>query len=186
MNDEIVGKFLENPIEGRMALSASLKNFIAFFFWYMYRQQFIFKPFHNLIIKKFEDIAFGRAEKKNLIINVPPRFGKSALCQMYCAWCYMLNPHSNCIYTSYSDDLTSAFSKDIRSIIESEAFQKLTGIKLNKAKSGADYWATTIGGGFRASSMGGSITGFGAGVSGDKFGGCLIIDDPNKASSVKS
>mgnify|MGYP003300529764 CR=1 FL=1 len=161
MNDEIVKQFLDNPVEGRLALSASLKNFIAFFFWYMYRQQFIFRPFHNLIIKKLEDIAFGRAEKKNLIINLPPRHGKSAICQMYCAWCYMLNPHSNCIYTSYSDDLTSSFSKDIRAIIESEAFKTLTGIKLNKAKSGADYWATTIGGGFRAASMGGSITGFG-------------------------
>lgn len=186
MNDEIVKQFLENPVEGRLALSASLKNFIAFFFWYMYRQQFIFRPFHNLIIKKLEDIAFGRAEKKNLIINVPPRFGKSAIMQMLCSWSYMLNPHSNCIYTSYSDDLTSSFSKDIRSIIESDAFKTLTGIKLNKAKSGADYWATTIGGGFRAASMGGSITGFGAGVSGNDFGGCMIIDDPNKASSVKS
>ena len=186
MNDDIVKQFLANPVEGRLALSASLKNFIAFFFWYMYRQQFIFRPFHNLIIRKLEDIAFGRAEKKNLIINMPPRFGKSAIMQMMCAWSYMLNPHSNCIYTSYSDDLTSAFSKDIRSIIESDAFKELTGIKLNKAKSGADYWATTIGGGFRAASMGGSITGFGAGVSGDDFGGCMIIDDPNKASSVKS
>lgn len=161
MNDTIVKKFLDNPVEGRLALSASLRNFIAFFFWYMYRQQFIFRPFHNLIIKKLEDIAFGRAEKKNLIINMPPRMGKSSVCQMYGAWSYMLNPHSNCIYTSYSDDLTSAFSKDIRSIVESEAFRTLTGIKLNKAKSGADYWATTVGGGFRAASMGGSITGFG-------------------------
>lgn len=110
----------------------------------------------------------------------------SAIMQLFCAWSYMLNPHSNCIYTSYSDDLTSSFSKDIRSIIESEAFKQLTGIKLNKAKSGADYWATTLGGGFRAASMGGSITGFGAGISGDDFGGCMIIDDPNKASSVKS
>jgi predicted phage terminase large subunit-like protein len=186
MNDEIVKQFLDNPVEGRLALSASLKNFIAFFFWYMYRQQFIFRPFHNLIIKKLEDIAFGRAEKKNLIINLPPRMGKSAVCQMFGGWCYMLNPHSNCIYTSYSDDLTSSFSKDIRSMVESDAFKTLTGIKLNKAKSGADYWATTIGGGFRAASMGGSITGFGAGVSGNDFGGCMIIDDPNKASSVKS
>ena len=76
MNDEIVKRFLDNPIEGRLALSASFKNFIAFFFWYMYRQKFIFKPFHNLIIKKLEDIAFGRADKKNLIINLPPRMGK--------------------------------------------------------------------------------------------------------------
>lgn len=186
MRDEIIDKFLNNPVEGRLALSASLRNFIAFFFWYMYRQQFIFKPFHNLIIKKLEDIVFGRAEKRNLVLNMPPRFGKSAICQMACAWSYMINPHSNCIYTSYSDDLTSAFSKDIRSIIESEAFKQLTGVKLNKAKSGADYWATTLGGGFRAASMGGAITGFGAGVSGDEFGGFLIIDDPNKASNVKS
>lgn len=186
MNDDIIKQFLDNPIEGRLALSASLKNFISFFFWYMYRQNFIFRPFHLKIIRKLEDIAFGRASKKNLIINMPPRFGKSAIMQLFCAWSYMLNPHSNCIYTSYSDDLTSSFSKDIRSIIESDAFKQLTGIKLNKAKSGADYWATTIGGGFRAASMGGSITGFGAGISGDEFGGCMIIDDPNKASSVKS
>lgn len=186
MNDDIVKQFLANPVEGRLALSASLKNFIAFFFWYMYRQQFIFRPFHNLIIRKFEDLAFGRATKRNLVLNMPPRFGKSAICQMACAWSYMINPHSNCIYTSYSDDLTSAFSKDIRAIIESDAFQQLTGVKLNKAKSGADYWATTLGGGFRAASMGGAITGFGAGVSGDEFGGFLIIDDPNKASNVKS
>jgi hypothetical protein len=31
MNDEIVKQFLDNPVEGRLALSASLKNFIAFF-----------------------------------------------------------------------------------------------------------------------------------------------------------
>ena len=186
MDDNVVSRVLDNPREGRLLLSASLRSFISFFFWYMYRQEFIFKPFHELIIRKIEDLVFGRGDKKNLILNMPPRFGKSAICQMACAWAYMINPHSNCIYTSYSDDLTSAFSKDIRSIIESEAFKKLTGIQLNKAKSGADYWATTVGGGFRAASMGGSITGFGAGVSGDEFGGFLVIDDPNKASSVKS
>lgn len=186
MDERVVERFLGSPNEGRLILSASLRNFISFFFWYMYRQEFIFKPFHDEIIRKLEDIAFGRAEKKNLIINLPPRMGKSSICQMFCAWSYMINPHSNCIYTSYSDDLTSAFSKDIRSIIESDAFRVLTGVQLNKAKSGADYWATTIGGGFRAASMGGSITGFGAGVSGDEFGGALVIDDPNKASSVKS
>ena len=76
MNDDIIKQFLENPIVGRLALSASLKNFISFFFWYMYRQQFIFRPFHLKIIRKLEDIAFGRASKKNLIINMPPRFGK--------------------------------------------------------------------------------------------------------------
>ena len=57
MDDRVVSKFLESPREGRLALSASLRNFISFFFWYMYRQEFIFKPFHEKIIRKIEDLV---------------------------------------------------------------------------------------------------------------------------------
>ena len=186
MNDDIVKAFLADPQNGRMVLSASFANFIRFFHWYMYRSQFIFKPFHVKIIRKLEDIAFGRASRKNLMINLPPRMGKSSIMKYFCAWSYILNPHSNNIYTSYSDDLANAFSKDIRAIIESDAFKTFTGVYLNKGKTGADYWETNLGGGFRAAPMGGAITGFGAGVSDSSFGGCILIDDPNKASSVKS
>lgn len=174
MRDDIVEEFLKNPTEGKLALSASLRNFIAFFFWYMYRQEFIFRPFHNLIIKKLEDIVFDRAKKKNLVINISPRFGKSTIMKYFCAWSYMLNPQSNCIYTSYSDDLVNSFSKDIRDVVTSKAFVELTGIQINKSKSGADYWATTKGGGFRAAPLGGSIIGFGFGWSGEGYGGCCF------------
>lgn len=174
MNDEIVKQFLDNPVEGRLALSASLKNFIAFFHWYMYHQNFEFRYFHNLIVKKLEDIVFERNEKKNLVINISPRFGKSTIMKYFCAWSYMLNPQSNCIYTSYSDDLVNSFSKDIRDIVTSKAFVEFTGIAINKSKSGADYWATTKGGGFRAAPLGGSIIGFGFGWSGEGYGGCCF------------
>lgn len=174
MNDEIVKQFLDNPVEGRLALSASLKNFIAFFHWYMYHQNFEFRYFHNLIVKKLEDIVFERNEKKNLVINISPRFGKSTIMKYFCAWSYMLNPQSNCIYTSYSDDLVNSFSKDIRDIVTSKAFVDFTGIAINKSKSGADYWATTKGGGFRAAPLGGSIIGFGFGWSGEGYGGCCF------------
>lgn len=110
----------------------------------------------------------------------------SSIMKYFCAWSYMLNSASNCIYTSYSDELATSFSKDIREIVTSEAFVKFTGIKLNKAKIGADYWATESGGGFRAAPLGGSLTGFGCGISGEEYGGCALIDDPLKASNVKS
>ena len=186
MNDDIVKQFLANPVEGRLALSASFRNFVAFFHWYMYHQNFKFMYFHNLIIKKLEDIVFDRAEKKNLVINISPRFGKSTIMKYFCAWSYMLNPQSNCIYTSYSDDLVNSFSKDIRDIVTSKAFVELTGIQLNKSKSGADYWATTRGGGFRAAPLGGSIIGFGFGWSEEGYGGCCLVDDPNRSTSAKS
>lgn len=98
----------------------------------------------------------------------------------------MINPASNCIYTSYSDDLANDFSKEIREIVESEAFRKFTGIEFKKDKKGADYWVTSAGGGFRAAPLGGSLVGYGFGVSGDEFGGFACVDDPNKPGLVKS
>ena len=161
MNEKIVEKFLDSPMSALHILGSSFEQFIRFFHWYIYHQEFIFKPFHMEIIHKLEDIAFGRNKKRNLMINLPPRFGKSSIMKYFCAWSYMLNSSSNCIYTSYSDELATSFSKDIREIVTSEAFVKFTGIKLNKAKIGADYWATEQGGGFRAAPLGGSLTGFG-------------------------
>lgn len=186
INEEVVKKFMENPVLAHQILGSSLEQFIRFFHWYMYHNEFIFKPFHVLIIQKLEDIVFGRNKKRNLLINIAPRFGKSSIMKYFCAWSYLINPQSNCIYTSYSDDLVSNFSKDIREIVESSAFKAFSGIKLNKAKTGADYWATEQGGGFRAAPLGGSLTGFGYGISGDNYGGCCLVDDPLKASNVKS
>lgn len=186
MNDEIIKEFMSNREAARYILGASLEKFIKFFHWYMYHQEFVIKDFHREIIRKLEDIAFGKADKRNLVINIPPRFGKSSIMKYACGWSYLLNPHSNCIYTSYSDDLANSFSKDIRAIVTSDPFRALSGIELDKAKTGADYWGTTAGGGFRAAPMGGSITGYGAGVAGEEFGGWLLIDDALKASNVKS
>ncbi len=184
--ERIIEAIENDPVNSRVLLSASFSNFIKVFHWYLYKNEFIFKDFHKLIIRKLEDIAFGRNVKRNLVINIPPRFGKSSIMKYFCAWSYMLNPHSNNIYTSYSDDLVNTFSKDIRGIVESKLFNKLTGVSLNKGRTGADYWETTLGGGFRAAPLGGSITGFGFGVTGDEFGGCCLIDDALKASNVKS
>lgn len=186
MDNKTIEAVLADPVNGRLALSASLGNFIKFFHWYLYHQEFVMKDFHLLVIRKIEDIAFGRASKRNLAITIAPRLGKSSICKYACAWSYMLNPASNCIYTSYSDDLASDFSKEIREIVESEAFRRLTGLGFKKGKTGADYWVTTGGGGFRAAPLAGGLTGYGFGVSGDEFGGFGIIDDPQKPSLVKS
>ena len=186
MNQDIVDIFMKNPQHSHTILGSSLEQFITFFHWYLYHQDFMFLPFHRMIINKLEDIAFGRNKKRNLLINIPPRFGKSSIMKYMCAWSFMINPQSNCVYTSYSDDLVSNFSKDIRGIIESPAFKAFTNVKLDRAKTGADYWATEQGGGFRAAPLGGSLTGFGFGVSGEEFGGVCLIDDPLKASNVKS
>jgi len=97
MNQDIVDVFMANPQNAHQILGSSLEQFITFFHWYIYHQEFIFMPFHRQIIHKLEDIAFGRSKKRNLLINIMPRAGKSAMMKYMCAWCFMINPQSNCI-----------------------------------------------------------------------------------------
>lgn len=186
MNAEIEKAMMAEPDAARMVLGSSFKNFIRFFHWHIYHQEFVIKWFHEEIIRKIEDIVFGRAKKRNLVITIPPRFGKSQIAKYACAWGFMVNPRSNMIYTSYSDDLAGDFSKDIREIVESEAFRAFTGLTFKKGKTGADYWVTSEGGGFRAAPLAGGLTGYGFGVTGDEFGGFGLVDDPQKPSLVKS
>ena len=170
----------------RVLLRGSLKHFIEIFHFHLCGKQFVFKPFHLLIIKELEDIVFGRAEKKNLIINLIPRYGKSIIAQYLTAWSYTINSTSNSIYTSYSDSLVLSFSDRIRSVIESDLYNKLFKLTFSKTEDSKRKWTLEQGGGLYAAAQGGAITGMGAGVSEDEFGGMLIVDDAIKPEDAKS
>jgi hypothetical protein len=57
VNEKIVEKFLDSPGSALHILGSSFEQFIRFFHWYIYHQEFIFKPFHVEIIQKLEDIV---------------------------------------------------------------------------------------------------------------------------------
>lgn len=186
VTEKTIEALLQHPEEGATLLRASLKKFIKVFFYYVYRKQFTFKPFHDELVGKLEDIVFGRAEKKNLYIGISPRFGKSVISQLFVAWCYTMNKDCNFIMVSYGDKLVLKFSGQSKSIISSELYQKLFEIKCQQDTTAKDLWKIDGGGEFRATSMRGVITGFGAGTKQDIFGGALIIDDYLKADNFKS
>lgn len=175
--------------EGRFTLATLLRSdftlFIKIFFKQITNQDFTFKDFHLRIIKTLESIVFDTSKKKNLIINMPPRHGKSIICQYFIAWGYILNPQSNYIYTSYSDNLVLKFSSEIKKIIYSDLYQKIFNLSIAKDNNAKRGWATEQGGTFYASSQGGTITGFGSGVKQPGWGGCTIIDDPLKPNDAK-
>lgn len=186
VTEKTIEALLQRPEDSATLLRASLRRFIKVFFYYIYRKQFIFKPFHEELIGKLEDIAFGRATKKNLYIGISPRFGKSVISQFFVAWSYTLNKDSNFIMVSYGDKLVLKFSGQSKAIIESELYNKLFGLRCQQDTTAKDLWKIENGGEFRATSMRGVITGFGAGVKDDVYGGALIIDDYLKADNFKS
>ena len=185
MNDVKLKLVEENPSEAAELLRVDFSLFISVFHWYLWKEQFTFKPFHKEIVRKLEGLVFGKS--KNLIINITPRFGKSAILKYFVAWTYAINKNCNNIYTSYSDDLVRQFSGEIRDLINSNLYRKLFYLHIKEDTQNKGLWQISNGGGVRACSMGGSITGFGAGSNiPNKYGGCILVDDPLKADDAHS
>jgi predicted phage terminase large subunit-like protein len=186
MNDEIIEQLTRKPEQSAYLLRSSLKLFIQVFHYYMHRKQFVFKPFHLKIIEKLEKIIQGENEKPNLYIGIAPRYGKSQIVVYFIAFGYALNPYCNFIHTSYGSDLVGRFSGEIKNIVQSDLFGMLFNIHISDTTSAKDLWKIENGGEFRATSLGGVITGFGAGVAESGWGGALMIDDFMKAGDYRS
>jgi predicted phage terminase large subunit-like protein len=127
-------------------------------------------------------------ETKRLIINIPPRYGKTELAvKNFIAYGLAINPASKFIHLSYSDDLALDNSSQTKEYIESDSFQSLWQMQLKKDAQGKKKWFNAEGGGVYATASGGAITGFGAGITDSKmFSGAIIIDDPLKPDDAHS
>ena len=157
---------------------------LLFFTRYIFKEntgkKFQVAKFHKTLADTLHKVHKG--EIKRLIINIPPRYGKTELAvKMYIAWSLAKNPAAKFIHLSYSDSLALDNSSMTKEYINSDAFGRLWDIKLKKDSQSQKKWYTTEGGGVYATSSGGAITGFGAGS-----GGAIIIDDPLKPDDALS
>lgn len=124
---------------------------------------------------------------KRLIINVPPRYGKTALLIHFVSWAMAHFPDSNFLYVSYSHSLAKKQTQNIRDIINSPFYRKIVGITISDNSSAKDDFELDQGGSVYAAGAGGTITGRGAGVMGcNRFGGAVVIDDIHKPDEVTS
>jgi hypothetical protein len=122
-----------------------------------------------------------------LIINLPPRYGKTEMVIHFIAWAMAHYPDSNFIYVSYSHTLAKKQTQTIRQIMSMPMYHYYFGIKISVETSAKDNFETNFGGSVYAAGAGGSITGRGAGIKGaQRFGGAIIIDDIHKPSEVTS
>lgn len=105
-----------------------------------------------------------------IIINIPPRHGKSELISHWLPnWYLDWWPHKNVILTSYGEKLAADYCRKVRDEFKNNP---LTWTEIGN-KDSANDWRTTAGGGMRAAGVGGPIIGFG--------GHLFLIDDPHKS-----
>ncbi len=129
-----------------------------------------------------------RGETKRLIINVPPRYGKTELIIQFVAWCYAHYADCNFLYVSYALILAKKQTQTIKQIMEMPHFRKLFGVQLSQDTTAKDNFETTKRGSVYAAGAAGTLTGRGAGIKGinNRFGGAIVIDDIHKPVEATS
>lgn len=171
-------------------LKVMCENDLLFFMRYIYKsihnKKFSIAPHFEKMAETLMKVING--EITRLIINIPPRYGKTELAvKGFIAYGLAINPRSKFIHLSYSDTLALDNSSQTKEYVENEAYQRFWQMSLKKDAQGKQKWFNDLGGGVYATSSGGAITGFGAGVADSSlFSGAIIIDDPLKPDDAFS
>jgi len=194
---------------GQVLLKRGFRVWFKYMFFVVEGIRFIEEGLHTDLFNQFDRIY--DLEDTRVNINIPPRAGKTTMAKYFLAYCWARYPKANFIYTSFSQDLLGDISRSFADILEHPIFKAmydLTAQIEDIEESPVDsFWAkylenvegkkiakyssrkvvSPLGGVILFSSIGSSITGFGAGVRGaEGFTGALIIDDGNKPADINS
>lgn len=193
---------------GYVLLKKGFRDWFLYMFKVINGSAFIIEPLHEELFKQFERIY--NKEEIRVNINVCPRSAKTTMSKYFLVYGLTINPKSNFIYTSYSQDLLGQIAKEVGGIMNHPAYLAMypsnRSIESVEELSGVDdFWreyfreqngketftskkiTTRQGGVVLFASIGSAITGFGVSVrTAQSFAGCLIIDDANKSSDIMS
>lgn len=142
------------------------------------------KALHKGVCDLLERAVLGQLHKSFIVVNIPPRVGKTKMMEALACWQLAYFPESQIIYTSYSNDLAKASVKYIQETIKSPWYRELFKTELGLIQQ-ADNFTTTAGGAVYGDGTDGSLTGRGAGLK-RAAGGFIVIDDPAKPTEALS
>ena len=139
----------------------------------------------RIFLKQFcKDLQdFYESDDEVLIVNMPPRHGKSRTIGCFVEWVLGSNPHEKIMMGSYNETLSTTFSKGVRNTIMEEKADEgkivysdiFPGVKIKKGDGAMNMWSLENGyNNYLATSPTGTATGFGASL--------LIIDDLIKSA----
>lgn len=113
----------------------------------------------------------GTLGAKILVVEMPPRHGKSQLCSVWTpTWFLHRDPKAEVILASYEETFATKWGRKVRRLVLQ--LGEVLGLRLDRSTTAAGEWAVLEGGGMTCRGAGGAIVGRGA----DLF----IIDDPHK------
>jgi len=117
------------------------------------------------VLEVYEAIAEG--EELRVLLEAPPRHGKTDLTLAALAWLLTLDPSKTHAFTTYADALARSKSRKARRLARE------AGVAISDESASVNEWRTTEDGGMLATGVGGPLTGHGV-------TGVGVIDDPFK------
>lgn len=169
----------DEQLEQKEFCEQSLYNFCSVAWKHIEGREFV-NGWHVRAITEHLEALYS-LEIRNLIINVPPRCGKSIIAGVCLpAYLWTKEPSLRFLYSSYAQVLASKDSVSCRRLITSDWYQTLWGDRFTLMKDVNNKLRfDNSKNGYRiASSVGGSNTGLG--------GDFVISDDPNNVKDVES
>ena len=150
-----------------------------FFFYCQLKAPDFYREDRQHLVTLCEELqSFYEGEDRVLIINMPPRHGKSRTAGLFVEWALGQNPKEKIMTGSYNETLSTMFSKSVRNnISEEKADEGITvysdifpNVRIKKGDASMNLWSLEGGhNSYLATSPTGTATGFGCSL--------LIIDD---------
>ncbi|PAF41374.1 hypothetical protein [Helicobacter sp. 11S02596-1] len=154
----------------------SLKAFLLAKWENYHEKRFNDNWHYDYIAKSLETSLTPKLNR--LIINLPPSYGKTEIiARTFIPWALGNNPKLKFMYVTYSDELYTKISNEIRSLMKSKWFESIFGKKIFM-QDNTKEWVLSEGGGLFSTTLKSPITGFHA--------HSIIVDDPIKASDISS
>ncbi|PWC64001.1 hypothetical protein TSH7_10005 [Azospirillum sp. TSH7] len=161
-----------------LAIRAAQSSFLGFV--RLMHPEWDLQPHHLEIIETLDLLEKGELRNPagelitRIMVNMPPRHGKSALITtLFVVYYLSRHPTRHVLSSSYADALAKKFGNDIRGYLERpELRQAYPDLALRADARAKNEWSTTSGGSYYGVGIGGSTTG--------KPANLLLIDDPVK------
>lgn len=178
---EIIGR--EHSIISRGAkMELARRDF--FCFCHLLAPSF-YKPERAFLVKLCRELQafFEAPDETIMIINLPPRHGKSRTAGLFAMWAFGKNPRVKIMTGSYNETLSTMFSKTVRNGIQELKADSKTlvyrdifpDIAIKQGDAAMNLWSLEGQyASYLATSPGGTATGFGASL--------IIIDDLIKSA----
>ena len=170
----------------RAYLEGNFEEFSKFCFKIMTGSKLLHVDYYVILFHAIQRLI--DQECTRMIINIPPRAGKTLLISIFLplfAWCR--NPSGQTILTGFNSDVLAECSGYIRTIMSDPDFQRVfPDVVIDNNKKSVERLGTMSAGVLHAIPTTGKMTGKGAGALVEGFAGIMTIDDVIKPDDANS